>query len=159
MSKSSVNPSPVSPRRRAALMTLAALAAASALPSRAANHTGHADHHAAPDPKRAAVLATALDCVNEGELCVQHCLMQFEAGDTTLATCAQRVRELITVCTAVHQLAAQGSSQLPPMLEICVATCTACEQECRKHADKHPACKSCGESCLRAIEAAKAYLA
>ena len=83
----------------------------------------------------------------------------FRQGDTTLAECAQRVRELAAMCTAARQLAVQSSPRLGALLDVCSASCEACEQECRKHEAAHAICKSCADACVAMVEAIKAHQA
>ena len=56
-------------------------------------------------------------------------------------------------------LARLGSKRLTAFLGPCIEVCTDCEQECRKHADKHPVCKSCADACARFIAEAKKVVA
>ena len=91
----------------AAAATLAPIAAAAEAPE-------------AGSTEQLAVLASA--CVQRGEECASHCLAMFSAGDTTLASCARSVHEMIPVCEA-------------------------CEKECRKHAKDHVVCAKCGDAC------------
>ena len=116
------------------------------------------DHHAMSAGSRGLIDA-ASHCVEEAEICDQHCLAMFAQGDTTLAECAQRVRELATLCTAARQLAVQQSPRLSALLAVCNESCMACETECRKHEAKHAACKSCADACVGMIEAIKTHAA
>jgi Cys-rich four helix bundle protein (predicted Tat secretion target) len=103
------------------------------------------DHHepAAADP----LFDTASDCVKVGLTCMDHCLQTFTAGDTSLAACAHEVDLMLSTCGTLAKLASLKSSHLPAMAKLALAVCQDCEAECRKHADKHVACKACGEAC------------
>lgn len=117
-------------------------------PALGAEHSGHAGAHGA-------LIAASDACVAEGKTCVAHCLDMFAAGDTSLAACAQSVSEMVPACQAVAALARLDSKRLAAFLGPCVEVCTDCEAECRKHADKHPVCKSCAEACAKFIAEAK----
>ena len=123
---------------------IAAGAALVALSTAAQAQMSH-DHHdtAAADP----LLDTASDCVKAGLVCMDHCLQTFAAGDTSLAACAREVYQMLATCGALAKLASLKSSHLPAIAKLALAVCQDCETECRKHADKHAACKSCGEAC------------
>lgn len=143
--------------RRKLLLGASLLGAAAALGSARAADVTH-DHHAMSAGSRGLIDA-ASHCVEEAEICDQHCLAMFAQGDTTLAECAQRVRELATLCTAARQLAVQQSPRLSALLAVCNESCMACETECRKHEAKHAACKSCADACVGMIEAIKTHAA
>ena len=78
---------------------------------------------------------------------MDHCLQTFAAGDTSLAICAREVDLMLSTCGTLAKLASLNSSHLPTMAKLALAVCQDCEAECRKHADKHAACKACGEAC------------
>ena len=140
--------------RRDALFATGALLAAGAA-SAAADHS---HHHAGPHPWQA-VLDTAGICVEKGEVCLTHCIMLMGEGDKTMAACATSVREMLATCRALITLAGAESKFAPKLAALCVDVCKACEAECKKHADKHKACKECMESCTECAKACKAKVA
>lgn len=150
-----IDATPRSGARRTWLLGAATLGTAAALGSVRAEEAPHA-HHAMAAAGRGLIDA-ASHCVEEAEICDQHCLETLRQGDTTLAECAQRVRELAAMCTAARQLAVQSSPRLGALLEVCTASCNACEKECRKHEAKHAICKSCADACVMMVEAIKAH--
>jgi len=107
----------------------------------------HAHHHSGPtNPK---LVESSADCVRTGQICIRHCLDLFAQGEQKeLAACAISVNELISVCSALQQLAASNSKHLPKMAKFAMDVCKGCEEECRKHEKKHQACKDCAESCV-----------
>lgn len=130
----------------------AAMAGVLVSPAFAADdHAHHGHDHAAANP-HAKLAETALDCVKTGDACLAHCFQSFQAGDLTLAACAQKVDELLAVCRALAKLAANGSPQLAAYAKVAQLVCRDCEKECRKHADKHATCKACAESCAACAE-------
>jgi Cys-rich four helix bundle protein (predicted Tat secretion target) len=124
---------------------IAAGAALVALSSSAAQAQVSHDHHdaAAANP----LFDTASNCVKVGLVCMDHCLQTFAAGDTSLAARAREVDLMLSTCGTLAKLASLKSSHLPAMAKLALAVCQDCEAECRKHADKHAACKACGEAC------------
>ena len=141
--------------RRDALFATGALLAAGAA-SAATDHSHH--HHAGPHPWQA-VLDTAGICIEKGEVCLTHCIMLMGEGDKTMAACASSVRDMLASCRALITLAGAESKFAPKLAALCVDVCKACEAECKKHADKHKACKECMESCTEFAKACKAKVA
>lgn len=61
---------------------------------------------------------------------------------------------MLAVNAALLRLASTGSSRLAAMAKVAVDVSRDCEAECRKHAEKHPICKACGDACARVIKEA-----
>src|ERR1700726_3561023 len=49
---------------------------------------------------------------------------------------------------SLAKLASVNSSYLAGLARVALVACQDCETECRKHADKHFACKACAEACV-----------
>jgi Cys-rich four helix bundle protein (predicted Tat secretion target) len=129
--------------RRELLLSGVALASAT-LVGKAQAVEGRAHHHATVNTNL--IVATS-DCVQKGQICLSHCLMLLGQGDKEMAACAQSVNQMLAVCGALQQLASQESPYLARQAKIAMDVCKQCEDECKKHADKHDACKACMESC------------
>jgi len=143
--------------RREWISGVTGLAMASLATAAQAQHEGH-QHHAVP-PGRKAVIEAAGACVARGEECLAHCLVLLSTGDKTLAACAQSVSETVAGCGALQKLAAQDSTFGKRMAGLVREMCKACEDECRKHEDKHAECKACAEACVDCARACEAYAA
>lgn len=130
--------------RREALLSGAALAAATFVGYAKAAEMEH-HHHAAM--VNAGLVAAAADCIQKGQVCLSHCLQLLGQGDKEMAACAKSVNQMLALCGALQSLANQESAYLPQLAKIAMDACNQCEDECKKHADKHEACKACGESC------------
>lgn len=141
--------------RRDALFATGALLSAG-LAYAAADHSHH--HHEGAHPWQA-VLDTAGICIEKGEVCLTHTIMLLGEGDKSMAACAGSVREMLASCRALITLASAESKFAPKLAALCVDVCKACEAECKKHADKHKACKECMESCAECAKACKAKVA
>ena len=112
-------------------------------------------HHEAGAGYSALVLA-ASHCVVTGEACIGHCLELLGQGDSSVAGCAKSVQQMLAACIALQQLAAWKSAYVPRFAAVVKDMCKACEEECRKHENKHKECRDCAESCAAcAIECAK----
>ncbi len=137
-------------RREVLLGTAALVGAAVMANAQAAEHEHH--HHGGPDTALAAAVA---DCVQKGQVCLDHCLDLLGKGEKDMAACAKSVNQMLALCTALQQLANQQSAYLPKLAAIAMEACQACEKECKKHADRHEACKACGESCAACYKECK----
>lgn len=138
--------------RREMIVGASALAAAFVARFAAAEEHVHGteehEHHHEHAPRRyAALAATAADCVKTGQVCIDHCLEMFSQGDNSTAACARSVNQLLPVCAALQQLAAQNSKYLRKFASFAQEMCRDCEKECRKHEKEHQACRDCAESC------------
>lgn len=140
--------------RREALLSGLALASAAVVGSAQAaeDHSHHEHHHAAPN---AALTNAAADCVQKGQVCLNHCLDLLADGNKEMAACAKSVNQMLALCGALQQLANQESAYLPKLAALAMEACKKCEDECKKHADKHDACKACGESCAACAKECK----
>jgi len=108
------------------------------------DHSMHMQHAASP---LAALAAATADCIQKGQVCLSHCLTLLAEGDKEMAACAQSVNQMLAVCGALQQLANQDSRYTAKLAGIAAEVCKQCEEECKKHADKHEQCKACAESC------------
>jgi Cys-rich four helix bundle protein (predicted Tat secretion target) len=137
------------------------LVGATALAAQAIGGTVAAADEAAPrmDTHRSALAEAADECIGAGNACLQHCLDLLAKGDTSLAECAQNVRQMLAICTAVGPVAVASSKYLKATARLCLEVCTDCEQACRKHESHHAECKRCAEACARSIAEAKKVLA
>ena len=115
------------------------------------SHTAHA--------QGGTLLQTSSECVKAGLVCIDHCLQAFAAGDSSLAACARSSDQMVSLCGTLAKLASVRSSFLPAMAKVALAGCQDCEMECRKHADKHPVCKTCAEACAACAAECKKMIA
>ncbi|HGO6511223.1 TPA: four-helix bundle copper-binding protein [Neisseria gonorrhoeae] len=130
--------------RRQFLGSAAAVSLASAA-SFARAH-GHADYHHHHDMQPAA------HCLDAGQVCLTHCLSLLTQGDTSMSDCAVAVRQMLALCGAVHDLAAQNSPLTRDAAKVCLEACKQCAKACKEHSAHHAECKACYESCLDCIK-------
>ena len=109
----------------------------------------HADHA----PQHVDALDAANQCSQTARLCLAHCLVSFEEGDTTLATCAKSVHNMISLCDAFAAQVASNSKYTDGIAAVCRTACVDCEKECRKHEDDHVECRQCADACAKVISA------
>ena len=138
----------------AAAATLAAVATA----AQAHDHHDHAAHGSPAMPAAAprayeAVRTAAEHCVAAGQVCLSHCIALLSSGDTSMKDCAVAVNQMLALCGAIQNLAAQNSRLTPVLAKVCVEACKQCAQACKAHAAHHAECKACYESCLNCIQA------
>lgn len=141
--------------RREALVGSSVFTAALALGalSCAKNAVAHTAEHAhgggSPELSDA-----ALACIKAGNACLAHCIGMISSGDTSMAGCLATVTDMVAAMDALAKLASRGGKRLAETTKALVAYCEDCAAECQKHADHHPVCKDCLESCQRMIAAA-----
>lgn len=150
---------------RRELLVGAGLLAASAGVAAAAEPEKHGHEHAAPKyakaeryGRRAELVGATENCISKGRQCLSHCMEMFRTGDTTMAECASAVDQMLAVCGAMANLAANDSAQLAAMAQACIAVCEHCEKECRVHQDHQPECRACADACAALIVEAKKVL-
>jgi Cys-rich four helix bundle protein (predicted Tat secretion target) len=117
----------------------------------------HKHHHHGGGGKNAALVGAAHDCVLKGDICLEHCLEMMATGDTSLALCAVRVRELIASCGALATLAAYDNRHLKEFAAVTKQICEDCRAECLKH-EQHQQCADCAESCAGCIKECEALI-
>ncbi|MDN7907822.1 four-helix bundle copper-binding protein [Burkholderia diffusa] len=137
-----------------ALSAFATMERASAQESAPAEspHMHHGGHGSA-------LADAAGDCMSKGQVCVSHCIGLLGKGNKDLAACATSASQMLSLCTALQQLANQNSHYLPALAKVALDACNDCEAECKKHADSHEPCKACMESCRTCANACRAVLA
>lgn len=158
-------------RRREVLAAAGALAAvAGARLAGATEHQGHEGHgggggrgepryfEAKAYKKRATLVEKTNDCVAKGQACLSHCMETFLQGDTTMAECAVAVQEMLAVCGAMAQVAANDSKNLKVVTQACIAVCETCEKICREHEEHQKECKACADACAALIQEARKVL-
>ncbi len=109
-------------------------------------------------PKYQKLMLSAMDCINTGSICRNHCINLLGMGDTTLKECLQTVLTMLPLCNALGSLASSDSPLLINLAKVCIEACEVCEKECRKHEMHHMECKACADSCARCIKECKALL-
>jgi Cys-rich four helix bundle protein (predicted Tat secretion target) len=109
----------------------------------------HKHHDHAAMSKYGDLVADTTRCVNTGEACVAHCLVQLGEGEKELAACAKSVQDTIASCTALRQMAAANSPHVAKLAAVVGDICKDCETECRKHEKKHSVCHDCAEACAK----------
>lgn len=140
-------------------MAMAAMAgSAAARPATGQEPTPHQHMHHGKSPY-AALMESAAHCSMTGERCVSHCIMLLSEGDKELGACARSASQMLAICGALRSLAAQEASQLPKLAKLAMDVCKECEDECRKHENKHEICKMCAEACADCAKECKAVAA
>ncbi|MCG8670639.1 MAG: four-helix bundle copper-binding protein [Pseudomonadales bacterium] len=106
-------------------------------------------HHA---PRNTSLIDAAMDCIQKGQLCRDHCIELVKQGNTKIADCLDVVTDTISMCQTLVQLTVSDSRHLKAFAKVCLEVCRDCEKECRVHKDMHEECKVCMESCMECIE-------
>lgn len=144
-------------RREVLLGGLALAGAAMVANAHAEEHqhdmSTHEHHHT--NPIYSALATSAADCIQKGQTCLSHCLTLLGEGEKEMASCAKSVNQMLAICGALQQLTNQNSKLLAKQAALALEACEQCQEICKKHADKHPECKACGESCAACAKECK----
>ena len=135
---------------KGAVVASAAIGAAIASSSTAAKSGEHQHHSKNPNEE---LIETALDCMKDGQACLDHCFVLLKDGDKEMASCAESVNEMLVMVNGLAKMAAYRSPHLKEFAKVCAKVCKDCQDECEKHSDKHAECKACEESCADCIKA------
>lgn len=115
----------------------------------------HAGHGAG---ENAAIAMAAVHCEIAGDSCIAHCIELMAGGDTSMASCARAVRDMLATSGMMSALVSAKSKHLAAAVALWAATCRDCKTECDKHADKHETCKACADACDAALAAAAKFV-
>ena len=140
-------------KRREAMAASGTLLMAALSSATLAQTMDHAHMHGGPNQT---LIAAATYCVVKGQACLAHCLVLLADGDKAMASCAKAVNQMLAVCGALQNLAAQQSALLPALAKVALDACQLCEKECRQHEKKHAECKACMDSCMECAKQCKA---
>ena len=93
------------------------LAAATTLANAHSNHDHGSHSHAANSTDNAyeAARKAAGHCVSAGQVCLTHCITLLSKGDTSMKDCAAAVNQMLALCGAMQNLAAQNSRLAPSL--------------------------------------------
>lgn len=138
-----------------AVLASAAIGAAVSTKSVMADDDDHDHHKHHVKNKNKHVVEAALDCLEDGQACLDHCFVLLKDGDTSIAKCAESVTEMLVMCDALSKMASYRSAHLKDFAKVCIAVCEDCKKECEEHSDKHVECKECADSCGDCIDACK----
>ncbi|MDK4617658.1 four-helix bundle copper-binding protein, partial [Kingella kingae] len=98
-------------------------------------------------------------CYAAGNVCLAHCIRLLSQGDTSMKDCVTNVNQMLNLCGALSNLAAQRSSLVPALAKVALQACRACAEACKAHASHHAECKACYESCLACIAECEKFAA
>ena len=91
-------------------------------------------------------------CIEKGEVCVEHCIVQLGKGDKSFVKCLREVREMLAVCKATESLVRLGDKEHKRLHAACKTYCKECMDACLEHKSHwthkmHLECKECHDSC------------
>lgn len=95
------------------------------------------------------------DCAQACTACADACLG--EPSVEHLTQCIRLDLDCADVCAATGAVATRRTGFdekiVRLMLHACEAACSACGEECERHADEHEHCRACADSCRRCEQA------
>jgi Cys-rich four helix bundle protein (predicted Tat secretion target) len=140
--------------RRSVLVGINALVLTALADSAAADEPEH--HHDHHGGKHASLVAAAADCVQKGQACIAHCISLLGQGEKEMASCHASVHQTVAICAALQEIANLDSKYLGALAKVAMEICKGCEEECRKHENKHMVCKHCADACAACYKECKA---
>jgi Cys-rich four helix bundle protein (predicted Tat secretion target) len=105
--------------------------------------------------KHQALLDVTSDCVQNGHICIDHCVGLLAEDDTSIADCIKTIRAMLPALDALKTLASAKNPHLAAQAKVCISLCDDCRIACEKHAHHHAECKQCMLSCEACIEECK----
>ena len=121
----------------------------------AASASGGHEHHSG---KYTDLIEEALHCIETGNACAAHCIVDMRSGNTELLECLVQVKDLVAACQALVHFASYDSEHLMAYAKATIEVCDSCEAECRKFENKHDECKACADACAACAEECKKIL-
>ena len=107
---------------------------------------------------------TLAHCIQTGNACVAHCMLELSQGNKEMADCNKTVHDMLATCEAMLKLTSYKSDLAKSLAKICAQACDNCAEACKKHSPHwahgmHLACKDCYDSCVECAKLCKSYLA
>lgn len=110
--------------------------------------------------KLAECITACSQCAQICTSCADACLAEDMVAD--LVACIRTDLDCADICTATGTILARQTASNPgvvrALLEACRAACSACAEECEKHAGMHEHCRICAAACRRCEQACDALL-
>jgi Domain of Unknown Function (DUF326) len=108
----------------------------------------------------AAAVDACLSCLQSCTTCANADLAEDDVAD--MRVCIARCLTCADVCDTTARVLSRPAYSEPavihPLLQACIRTCTACAEECARHAAHHVHCALCEQVCRACIESCTALL-
>ncbi|MGN6676732.1 MAG: four-helix bundle copper-binding protein [Streptosporangiaceae bacterium] len=110
------------------------------------------------------MLAATIDALSD---CAQACAADAdndlsERNLAEMVKCIRLCLDCADICTATAGVTSRqteyDANVTRPLLEVCVAICKSCGDECERHAAMHEHCRICAEACRRCEQACQGLL-
>jgi hypothetical protein len=98
--------------------------------------------------KNQEIIRALAQCINACEACASGCLN--ENSVQSLTDCIRTDMECADICSVTLKFIGRNSSIINELLDLCIAVCKRCAEECEKHQMDH--CRRCAEACSRCVE-------
>ncbi len=106
----------------------------------------------------AATIEALSDCAQACTADVDEDLSEPDVSE--MVRCIRLCLDCADICAAtvnvISRQAEYDANIIKPLLEICVAVCQTCGDECELHAKMHRHCAVCAEACRRCVQACRA---
>jgi hypothetical protein len=107
-------------------------------------------------------IEASFNCAGTCTACADACLSERDIAD--LLACIRHNLDCAAICTATGSVVARSKSGasrqvLESQLNVCIAACRACADECSRHAKTHAHCGVCADACEACATACTEMLA
>lgn len=96
-------------------------------------------------------------CESACRECAFACLQEKEIAE--LRACIQNDLECARICATTADLLIMDSRFRKEIVELCLASCQACQAECEKHSSHMDHCRRCAEACANCADACRQLVA
>jgi hypothetical protein len=107
-----------------------------------------------PHEKNRELINALNNCIAECNHCAAACLDEEDVKK--LANCIKLDLDCAQICQLIVALLSRGSIHARHLLKECAEVCSACAEECEKHAAHMDHCKKCAEVCRQCADACAA---
>jgi len=131
------------------------------MPAVEATLRSHPGRPAHPDAMSRCI-ESCFTCAGACTACADACLSERDVEG--LLACIRQDLDCAAICLATGSVVARskaGASRqvLESQLNVCIAACRACGEECRRHAGMHRHCRVCSQACEDCAQACTEMLA
>jgi hypothetical protein len=108
-----------------------------------------------------ACIEACVECAQACTACADACLSEEMVAE--LRKCIRTNADCADVCDATGRVLSRhtgyDANLTRAVLEACATACTACGNECARHAEMHDHCRICADACRRCEQACRDLLA
>jgi Domain of Unknown Function (DUF326) len=106
-------------------------------------------------------IEACFDCAQACTACADACLGEESVAE--LVKCIRLCEDCADICVVAGRVTSRqteyDANVMRAIVQACAQTCSACGDECERHAPHHEHCRICAEACRRCEETCRELLA